>query len=269
MGIFFRFFPYLVGLWAAHVFTEHHRVDGGADDDDDDDDCTFSPPIHVMVYIYILVPSPLILFSHLHVSIPPRLASVFSCHSCAIEPSRGVLFYLPARVFFFRVSVCRSAYLRITPLGGGKGFLFCFFCFFFNCLFHIHTWRRLYDRLPTYLSIYLCLCVCASVSVCLSCPDSCHIYCKFDCAAHMRARRWRRKSARCDFSVPFPPPLASLSDVRSCCRGLRECISPLKDTRSSCSSARQRSSARKMDKSSGVAALPVAGTGKGKARERS
>ena len=133
------------------------------------------------IYIYILVPSPLILFSHLHVSIPPHLASVFSCHSCAIEPSRGVLFYLPARVFFFRVSVCRSAYLRITPLGGGKGFLFCFFCFFFNCLFHIHTWRRLYDRLPAYLSICVCVSVC--LCLCMSYTTSSPIYCRFDRAA--------------------------------------------------------------------------------------
>lgn len=179
MGIFFRFFPYLVGLWAAHVFTEHHRVDGGADDDDDD--CTFSPPIHVMVYIYISsspLPSsysPISMSPYHRVSRPSSLAIlvpssplVACCFTC--RP-----------VSFFRVSVCRSACLRITPLGGGEGVSFLFFLFFFNCLFHIHTWRRLYDRLPTYLSICVCVSVC--LCLCMSYTTSSPIYCRFDRAA--------------------------------------------------------------------------------------
>ena len=125
------------------------------------------------IYIYILVPSPLILFSHLHVSIPPRLASVFSCHSCAIEPSRGVLFYLSARVFFFEFLSVDPRVCVSLRSAGGKGFLFCFFCFFLTvCFIYIHGDDCMTAYLPTYLSI----CVCVSVRLCpCVCPARTHV----------------------------------------------------------------------------------------------
>ena len=172
LGIFFRFFPYLVGLWAAHVFTEHHRVDGGADDDDDD--CTFSPPIHVMVYIYISsspLPSsysPISMSPYHRISRPSSLAIlvpssplVACCFTCR-----------PVSFFFAFLSVDPRICVSLRS-AGGRGFFSVFSVFFLTvCFIYIHGDDCMTAYLPTYLSI----CVCVSVRLCpCVCPARTHV----------------------------------------------------------------------------------------------